>query len=170
MVVLAMVLLSGGLVHAESMLERLVLMSGSEWVAGRWVAETDDGETATLVYCWELDKNMISVRFEMHDYSYKGMIYCLPYNETVTEVGVDNKGSVSRCQWDADYYGATSHRQVNRVDGQTESMVIVSAETGKDAMKMEVYGDDYGSLSSKPWATLNFKRQTLKGQDADQQQ
>jgi len=69
LLVLSTVLLLGSSASAQSQLERLVEEGQMSWLAGQWTATTDEGQTITLTYRWQLNKNMISVAFKMGDYS-----------------------------------------------------------------------------------------------------
>lgn len=160
--VLSAIVLLGGAAMGQSALEKLVEEGQMGWLPGRWRATTDEGESIVLVYRWQLNKNMISVYFKMGDYSYQGMIFCVPGEEKVIEVGIDSKGSTIKCEWDAAWDGAVSKRETSQVDGQKRSMAIVSSKVDKDTMKMKLYAMEYGDLSSDAWATLEFKRQPMQ--------
>jgi hypothetical protein len=146
----------------QSALEKMVEEGDMGWLTGRWTTTTDEGESITLVYQWQLNKNMISVYFKMGDYSYRGMIFCVPGEEKVVEVGVDSKGSTAKCEWDVTWDGAVSKREALQVDGQKQSMGIATSKVDKDTMKMELFAMEYGNLSSDAFATLEFKRQPMQ--------
>ena len=160
--VLSAIVLLGGSAMGQSALEKMVEEGQMGWLPGRWTATTDEGDSITLVYRWQLNKNMISVYFKVGDYSYQGMIFCVPGEEKVIEVGVDSKGSTVKCEWDATWDGAVSKREASQVDGQKQSMGIVTSKVDKDTMKMKLYAMEYGSLASDAWATLEFKRQPMQ--------
>ncbi len=160
--VLSAIVLLGGAAMGQTALERMVEEGQMGWLPGRWTATTDEGDSITLVYRWQLNKNMISVSFKVGDYSYQGMIFCVPGEEKVIEVGIDSKGSTHKCEWDVTWDGAMSKREASKVDGQKESMGIASSKVNKDTMKMKLYAMEYGSLSNDAWATLEFKRQPMQ--------
>jgi len=160
--VLSAIVLLGGAAMGQSALERMVEEGQMGWLTGRWTTTTDEGESISLVYQWQLNKNMISVYFKMGDYSYRGMIFCVPGEEKVVEAGVDSKGSAVKCEWDVTWDGAVSKREVSKADGEKESMGIATSKVDKDTMKMKLYTIEYGSLSSDAWATLEFKRQPMQ--------
>ena len=160
--VLSAIMLLGGSAMGQSALERMVEEGEMGWLFGRWTATTDEGESISLVYRWQLNKNMISVYFKMGDYSYQGMIFCVPGEEKVVEAGVDSKGSTAKCQWDVTWDGAVSKREVSKADGEKESMGMATSKVDKDTMKMKLHTMEYGSLSSDAWATLEFKRQPMQ--------
>jgi len=160
--VLSAIVLLGGSAMGQSPLENMVEEGQMGWLLGRWTATTDEGDSISLVYRWQLNKNMISVFFKMGDYSYQGMIFCVPGEEKVIEVGVDSRGSTVKCEWDVTWDGAMSKREASKVDGQKESMGIASSKVNKDTMKMKLYAMEYGSLSNDAWATLEFKRRPMQ--------
>lgn len=160
-VMLASVFVLGGFAQGETALERMVAEGDTGWMIGRWVANTDEGEL-TLVYRWAVEKNIIIVAFTMGDYSYQGMIYCVPGEEKVIEVGVDSKGATTKSEWNVTWDGVVSKREVSQVDGQTQEMGLVNSKVDKDSMKLKVYGIEWGSLASNPSATIDFERKPLQ--------
>ena len=164
-VMLASVVVLGGFAQGESALERMVAEGDSGWMMGRWVASTDEGE-ATLVYRWGVEKNAIIVSFKMGDFSYQGMIYCVPGEEKVIEIGVDSKGGITKSEWNVTWDGVVSVRETSQVDGQTQEMGLVNSEVDKDSMKLKIYGIEWGSLASNPAATLDFERKPMQRRGA----
>lgn len=162
-VMLASVMLVGGIARGETAMEQMVVEGDSGWLLGRWVASTDEGEV-TLVYRWTLEKNAIAVYFKMGDYSYQGMIYVVPGEEKVAEMGIDSKGGITKSEWDVTWDGLVSKREVKKVDGGTDEMGLVSSKVDKDTMKMKVYGIEWGSLANDPMATIDFKRKPMQRQ------
>jgi len=162
LLVLSAIGLLGGAATGQSALEKMVEEGQMGWLIGRWTTTTDEGENIVLVYRWQLDRNMISVYFKMGDYAYQGMIFCVPGEEKVVEMGVDSRGSTVKCQWDVTWDGAVSKRESTQVDGQKQSMAIETSKVDKNTMKMKLYAMEYGSISGDPWATLQFKRQPMQ--------
>ncbi len=77
---------------AQDRLGDLVAQGGYDWLIGRWVTTTEDGQESTYEQNWILDRHAIDVRFQMGDLEYKGMTAFIPYREEVIEVGADNQG------------------------------------------------------------------------------
>ena len=86
-----LVILAAG-ARAQQNLGELVTDYGYDWMIGRWVAETDEGQKFEVLYRWELDKHMISMHFKGGDYEYRGMVFFVPDKEQVVQVGADNTG------------------------------------------------------------------------------
>ena len=162
LLVLSAIVLLGGAAMGQSALENMVEEGQMGWLPGRWTTTTDDGESIVLVYQWQLNKNMISVYFKAGDYSYRGMIFCVPGEEKVVEVGVDSKGSMVKSEWDATWDGAVSKREASQADGEKQSMGITKSKVDKDTMKMKLFTMEYGDLSDDAFATLEFKRQPIQ--------
>ena len=146
----------------ESALSRMVEEGDTNWLFGRWKATTDEGMDISLAYQWRLDKNMIAVYFRMGEHSYQGMISCVPGKEEVAEFGVDNEGNTVKVAWDASWDGLVSKRSITKANGDTEGMGVVYSKVDKDTMKVEVFGMEYGNLSSQSMGSLNFKRQPMQ--------
>ena len=160
--VLSAIVLLGSAAMGQSALEKMVEEGQMGWLPGRWTATTDEGDSITLVYRWQLNKNMISVYFKVGDYSYQGMIFCVPGEEKVIEVGIDSKGSTAKCEWDVTWDGAVSKRESSQADGQKQSIGILTSKVDKDTMKMKISAMEDGNVSSDVFATIEFKRQPMQ--------
>jgi len=87
---------------AQEKLGDLVTEGGFDWMMGKWVAETDEGQELQIIYKWELDKHLVTVHLKWPNYEYRGMIFYLPSEDKIVQVGLDNKGGNGRGTWGAD--------------------------------------------------------------------
>ena len=94
-------ILVGG-ARAQQKLGDLVTEGGFDWMIGRWAATTDQGDKIDIVYKWELDKHMISVHFKWPGYEHRGMIFYVPTEDKIVQIGVDNQGGSGKGTWEAD--------------------------------------------------------------------
>jgi hypothetical protein len=148
---------------AQSSLGDLIVEYGYEWVAGKWVATTDDGQTIELEYKWALDKHVVLVDFKMGDFKYHGMIMFVPSREEIVQIGADNQGGTSKGTWGDDYMGAALSLETTKLDGTIEKSEMVQSRVDNDTMKMAVYDvDSYGYRNSTAKGTLTFKRKAVK--------
>jgi len=75
-----LVILAAG-VRAQQKLGDLVTEGGFNWMIGKWMAESDQGDKIYLVYKWELDKHLVTINLKWPNYEYRGMIfYQMPQN------------------------------------------------------------------------------------------
>ncbi|UCG58078.1 MAG: hypothetical protein JSU70_00960 [Phycisphaerales bacterium] len=147
-------------VGAQESLGDLVSRSGFDWMIGKWVAETDDGQRLLTTYKWELDKHIITVQFKMGDYEFRGMIMYLATEQKVVQIGADNRGGTSKAEWNAEGDKAVSITTGTGAYGEVQKFGISHAKADANTMTVEVYPvESTGELADEPWATLKYKRQ-----------
>lgn len=145
---------------AQDSLGDMVYQGGYDWLIGRWVATTEEGQQITFEQRWVLDRHAVVTTSQIGDMKYYGMIMFIPYREEIVQVGADNQGGVWTGTW-RDEYGSAVHRmEQKRPDGETRRMEIVHTRVDADTFKATAYPiDSSGSRASEPWATLTYKRQ-----------
>jgi hypothetical protein len=145
---------------AQEKLGDLVEEAGFNWMIGRWTATTDDGQEIEMTYKWGLDKYMATVDFKMGEYAYHGMIFYVPNEQKVVEVGLDNRGGTAKGTWDMEGEKAISKSERTQADGETMRAAMLHSEVDAETMKVAVYRiEETGEQADEPWATLQFKRQ-----------
>lgn len=159
-------LLAAGLViwtsaaAAQEKLGDLVEEAGFNWMIGRWTATTGDGQEIEMTYRWGLDRYLAIVDFKMGEYAYRGMIFYVPAEQKVVEVGVDNRGGTAKGTWDMEAGKAISKSERTQADGEIMRATMYNSKVNGRTMKVQVYGvDSSGQRAGEPWATLEFKRQ-----------
>ena len=145
---------------AQQSLGDLVAQGGYDWLIGKWVATTDEGDKLEFEQKWGLDKHVILVDFTMREFKMHGMILFVASREEVIQVGADNRGGTWKGTW-RDEYGSAVHRMEHTsADGEIQKAEIVHSKVDADTMKAAMYGlDGDGYRSSEPWSTLTYKRQ-----------
>lgn len=168
-VALAVLLVWGGLAMAQESLQSLAEQEGHDWIAGRWIATTDDGQEIQLIYKWQLDGHLGTVSFTMGDYAYQGMIFYQPMEQKLVEVGVDNKGGTAKGSWDVEGDMLVSKSDRTDAQGKTQRMVITHSKGDKRTMTVAVYAvGPGGTRADEPLAKLEFKRKGGRnGEKAD---
>lgn len=152
-------LFSGTSALAQQKLGDLVGEMGFDWMVGKWVAMTDDGQEIQLVYKWELDKHVVSVYLKMGIYESRSLIYYVPAKEEVVQIGADNQGGHSKGLWAPSGEKAVSKIDGTDANGQVNKMGVVYSKVDADTMKVEIYEiDSAGELADYAWATVQFKR------------
>jgi len=145
---------------AQQSLGDLVTMSGFEWLIGEWTATTDQGGEIHSFYKWGLNKNLITLGFKMGEFEGRGMIYYVPAEDKVVQVGVDNRGGIAKGVWDADGDKAVARLEYTPAEGEIRRMASVHSKVDAETMKVEFYTmDSDGRLSEEPLGTLQYKRQ-----------
>jgi len=159
----AILVIWGGSALGQQSLGDLAKGEGFGWIAGRWTATIDDGQTIDLIYKWELDGHLASMDFKMGEYAYKAMIFYDATESKVVEVGVDSKGGQSKGSWDVEGENLVSTTNKRDNEGKTQKIAIVHTKGRGRTMKVEVYSvDEYGSRAAEPWTTVEFKRKAPK--------
>ncbi len=145
---------------AQQKLGDLLTEGGFDWMIGKWVAQTNEGQELQIIYKWELDKHLVTVHLKWPNYEYRGMIFYLPSEDKIVQVGLDNRGSNGRGTWGADGNKAVHKYEYTGADGQTNKMGITHSKVDANTMKVEVY-EVYstGELADYPSFTVEYKRQ-----------
>ncbi len=144
---------------AQQKLGDFVTEGGFDWMMGRWQATTDQGDEVELVYKWELDKHLVTFHLKRQNYEYRGMIFYVPTEEKIVQIGADNQGGSGKGTWDADGNKAVLKSEHTRADGQTDKMGMAHSKVDADTMKVEVYElDSSGELADYPSFTMECKR------------
>jgi hypothetical protein len=152
-------ILVGG-ANAQQKLGDLVTEGGFDWLIGKWQGTTDEGDKLELVYEWGLDKHMVTIHFKMPDLEYRGMIFYVPTEDKIVQVGVDNQGGNGKGTWEAQGNKAVLKHEHTDADWQSSKMRFAHSKVDDNAMKWEIY-EVYssGELGDYPNYTIDFKRQ-----------
>jgi len=160
LVVAAVLIICAASAGAQQKLGDLVTEGGFDWMIGEWVATTDEGDKVDLVFKWELNKNLITMGFKVGDFEGRGMIYYVPAENKVVQVGVDNRGGIGKGVWDADGDKAVARLEYKPAEGEIRRMASVLSKVDANTMKDEYYTmDSDGRLAEEPLGTLEYKRQ-----------
>jgi hypothetical protein len=154
-----LVILAGG-ASAQQKLGDLVKEGGFDWMMEKWQATTDQGDKVELVYKWELDKHLVTIHLKFTNYEYRGMIFYMPAEDKVVQIGADNQGGSGKGTWDADGNKAVLKIEHTGADSQTNKIGYAFSKVDADTMKVEAY-EVYssGELADYPNFTVDFKLQ-----------
>ncbi len=159
----AMLVICSGSAVAQQSFRDLAKEYGCDWLAGRWTATTDDGTEIQLVYRWELEGHLLSVDFKMGEFVSRGMIFFVPGEAKVIQVGVDNRGGRSKGTWEEQDGKLVSKSERIDADGNVQKSATVYTKVDAKTIKIALYGvDQYDELNDEPWGSLDFKRQVRK--------
>lgn len=157
-----------GQARAQQTLGDLVEEAGLNWMIGRWVTTTDEGDEIQLIYRWQLDKHLATIQLRTPDFEYYGMIFYVPAKEEIVQVGADNRGGSGKGLWEPDGDKAIMKIEHTGVYGEIQRMGLAHSRVNAKTMKIEMYAvDSAGELAEEPWATLEFKRQRAKTRKKD---
>lgn len=154
-----LVILAAG-ANAQQKLGDLVTEGGFNWMIGKWQFTTDEGDKIDLVYKWELDKHLATIHLKIPNFEYRGMIFYVPTEDKIIQIGADNQGGSGKGTWNADGNKAVLKTEHTSADSQTNKAGYAFSKVDADTMKVEVF-EVYGSdeLSDYPNFTMEYKRQ-----------
>jgi hypothetical protein len=148
-------------VVAQQKLGDLVAQGGYDWLFGRWVATTDQGEKVEFRYDWALDKRLVVSETTMGGFKYRGLDMLSPNGYEVLGFGADNRGGVWKGTWSEDGDGVSHRIEHTSAGGEVRKGEIVHNRVDADTMTVAIYAiDSNGSRSGDPWMKLTYKRQT----------
>jgi len=159
----AILIIWSGSAVAQQSFRDLAKECGADWVVGRWAATTDNGTEMQLVYRWELKGHLLSVELKVGEYVSRGMIFFIPADEKVVQVGVDNSGGRSKGTWEVQDGKLVSKSERVDAEGNVQKSAAVYSKVDAKTIKIALYGlNQYGELNDEPWGSLDFKRQVGK--------
>jgi hypothetical protein len=145
---------------AQQSLGDLVAEGGYDWLIGKWIATTDEGDQLVFEQKWTLDRQAILVDFKMRDFKMSAMIVFVPSREEVIQIGADNQGGIWKGTWRDEYGSAVHTMEHTQADGEVQKAEIVHTKVDAGTMKAAMYGlDSNGYRNSEAWSTLTYKRQ-----------
>ncbi len=163
LLVMAIFIICSGSAMAQQSLRDLAQEYGTDWLAGRWTATTDDGTEILLVYRWVLDGHAIVVDFKMGEYASHGMIYYVPDDENATAFSVDNRGGRAKGTWQAQGDKLVAKNERIDADGNVQKSGAVYSKVDNKTIKITLYGlDQYDELNDESMFSMDFKRQPRK--------
>lgn len=147
-------------IAAQQKLGDLVAQGGYDWLMGRWVATTDQGEKVEFRYDWAMDKHIVLADTIMANFKYHGIIMLSPTGYEAMGFGADNRGGTWKGTWSEDPAGLVNRIEHTGPDGQVRKGDIVHSRVDADTMTVAIYAvDNSGSRSSEPWTKLTYKRE-----------
>jgi hypothetical protein len=161
--VMIVVLAAAGLAPAvaQQKLGELVAQGGYDWLIGRWVATSDQGEKVEFRYDWALDKQVVTAETIMGKFKYQGMAMLSPNSYDVLAFGADNRGGVWKGTWSEDAAGLVNRIEHTSPGGEVRKGDIVHSRVDPETMTIAIYAvDSSGSRTGEPWVKLTYKRQT----------
>ena len=141
-------------------LSSLVDTGGFNWIIGNWLTTTNEGQTFDVAYKWGMGRNLIKMTFKSGEYEGLAMIFYAPQDGRVMQLGVDNRGGVTRGSWDAEGDKPVATLEFATLDGNSGKIDVVHTNIDAETMEASFYGiDESTGRSAEPWATLKYKRQ-----------
>jgi hypothetical protein len=148
---------------AQEKLGDLVAAGGYDWIIGKWVATTDDGQKAESNFDWALDKYVVLNDLRIGDFQYQGMITLPPGGGEAFDEGADTRGGIWKGSWSPEGDGLVRRVEHTSPDGQARKGDIVYAKVDADTITIAIHAvDDSGNRSSEPWNKMTYKRQSGK--------
>jgi hypothetical protein len=148
---------------AQETLGDLVASGGYDWIIGRWVASTDDGQKVEFNFAWALDKHVVLNSLQMGDFKYQGIITLSPTDQEAVDQGADNRGGLWKGVWSPEGDGLVRKVEHTSPDGQSRKGDIVVGKGDADTITIAIYlTDSSGNRNAEPMSKLTYKRQQSK--------
>ncbi len=148
---------------AQEKLGDLVAAGGYDWIIGKWMATTDDGQKAESNFEWALDKYVVLNDLSVGDFRYQGMIMLPPGGGDAFDEGADTRGGIWKGSWSPEGDGLARKVQHTGPDGQVRKGEIVYNKVDADTITIAIYAaDEAGNRNSEPWNKMTYKRQQAK--------
>ncbi len=145
---------------AQETLGDLVASGGYDWIIGRWVAGTDDGQKVEFDFAWALDKHVVLNNLQMGDFKYQGIITLSPIGQEAVDQGADNRGGFWKGVWSPEGDGLVRKVEHTSPDGQVHKGDITVNKGDADAITIAIYlTDSSGNRNAEPMSKLTYKRQ-----------
>ncbi len=145
---------------AQEKLGDLVAEGGYDWIIGKWVATTDDGQKAESNFDWALDKHVVLNDLRVGDFKYQGMIMLPPGGGDAFDEGVDTSGGIWKGSWSPEGDGLVRRVEHTSHDGQVRKGEIVYDKVDADTIMIAIYATgENGARNAEPWNKMTYKRQ-----------
>jgi hypothetical protein len=145
--------------RAQTSLAGLVEGANYNWVFGEWKASTDTGDSITLKISWDLNRKMVLLHVVAPDMESKGYTALLPGSENPTYFGVDNRGAVSRGNWDQDGGDLVLRLDIARPNDSPLKSAVVFSGSPSSGLEVRMHGlESWGGLRYPAEWRLRFKK------------
>lgn len=149
--------------RAQQSLGDIVKEYGFDWIIGKWMTETDEGDKILITYKWALDNYLVTIDYKGGDYKYHSMVFYMPVKDEVVQIGVDNKGGTWKGTWDAEGNRAVMKVEQTKANGETEKKVAFLSKVDDQTMKAELYTvKESGELADEPLSIQQYQRTAVK--------
>ena len=146
--------------RAQTTLQDMVDQGNASWMLGKWQGPTDDGNSATIEFSWDLNKHVVVMHGKVgSEMEFKGYTALEPGTSEAKFTGYDNRGALSRGTWDLEG-GELTLRVESRSAERNYKMAAVFAGSVSQGLEVRLHGvSDYGSIAYPARTTLKLKKQ-----------
>ena len=145
---------------AQEKLGDLVASGGYDWIIGKWVATTDDGQKAESNFDWALGKCVVLNDLRVGDFQYQGIIMLAPGGGDAVDEGADTTGGIWKGSWSPEGDGLVRRVEHTSHEGQVRKGEIVYGKVDADTITIALYGvGENGARNTEPLSKMTYKRQ-----------
>jgi len=145
--------------HAQRSLADIVDEAKVGAMIGTWAAQTDEGQSFTIAFAWDLDKHVINLTCKTPDSDLKGYTSVDPTSNEVTYVGFDNHGTVTKGSWTKEGDDIVLRFESRSADRGPVKMAAVFSPKSEKEFELRLQGvSDSGDLVSPARTVLKFKK------------
>jgi hypothetical protein len=146
--------------QAQVTLASLANEANAGWMLGSWKGTTDTGDSIELSFNWELDKHIIVLSLKASGMEAKGYTIMEPGAELPSYMGVDNRGSVSKGNWNYEDGALVLRIETKRPYESPQKWAATFSGSEASGLTLKMHGlESWGGLSYPAMATIKLKKQ-----------
>ena len=149
--------------RAQQTLAGRVEEGGAAWMLGTWEGQTENGESFTQTFAWELDQHMILSSWQSPRMQTKGVILLDPLSGQVQYIASSNRGGLLKGVWAPEGDALVLTLTAISTDGETWRAAVSHRRIDAETMQVEFYpiGDD-GTRESTAAMSTQLKKKAAE--------
>jgi hypothetical protein len=146
--------------RAQVSLASLADEANAGWMFGSWKTTTDNGDALQLNIAWDLDKHVVVLTVKTGDVEAKGYTVLEPGAEFPTYFGADNRGTVSKGNWNFEDGELILRLESSRPYESPRKWASVFGGSASSGLEIRLHDvESWGGLSYPAMTTMKFKKQ-----------
>ena len=146
-------------VQAQKSLGDLASEAGVDWLAGQWQGVNDSGDSLSLSFTPDLDKNISLVHFKDQNTESKGIVVVDPSTSEPKYFCGNNQGGYGTGVWSVEDKKAVLKYKHTAADGKVTRMGFTFAKVDAETMELKILElSDKDELGTEARWTAKFKR------------
>jgi len=146
---------------AQETLAGRVDAGGAGWMLGTWEGQTENGDSFTQTFTWELEQHMILSHWQSPRMQTKGVILLDPQSDQVQFIAGSNRGGLLKGVWNPEGDALVLTLTAISPEGETWKAAVSHRRIDADTMQVDFYpiGAD-GTRESTAAMSTQLKRKS----------
>ena len=146
--------------QAQVSLAGLADEANAGWMFGTWKTTTDNGDSLQLDVAWDLDKHMVVLTVKTGNVLAKCYTVLEPGAEFPTYFGADNRGTVSKGNWNYEDGELILRLESSRPYESPRKWASVFGGNASSGLELRLHSvESWGGLTYPAMTTMKFKKQ-----------